>query len=390
MNILLITNRYPKDASDPAAPFVPDFVRALEALGLCVIVSTPLYGPPPEEEECGVHRFRLGSTGGGTPIGSWNMLAPRTWWRIHRFVREGKKGVDDLMQRFAIDHILALWALPSGWFARCAARKWGVPYSVWCLGSDINNWARQPLFGWLTKEVLRDAEEVFADGFALAKAAGQLSGRRCRFLASFRRLVDDPRSCPENRGDRQYFLYAGRIHRDKGVFDLLAAFDQAGSELDGFELVFVGEGPELPKLTSMAAAPEFSGRVRILVGVPTATLAGYYRSARATVIPSYADSLPLVFSEAVQCGSPVVVYDTGDLGHFVRRFKLGRVVAPGDVGSLSRALVDAAHGSAVNPAGRKAALKLLDPARAARIFCRATLQVGKRRIFSLSEVGFAP
>jgi len=341
MNILLITNRYPKSPDDPAAPFVPDFVHALRSAGTRVIVQTPLYGRSPAEDGPDVYRFRFGQKNSEEPIGSWNIFQPRTWWRIYRFVESGEKTIDELMQRYPIDHVLALWALPSGWFAHYAAHKWGVPYSVWCLGSDIHSWARRPLFGRLTKEILSDAKHVYADGFALAKAASRLSGKPCGFLPSCRRLGDEVLSAGIDDLDRPYFLFTGRMHRDKGIFDLLVAFHRAMPDLPDTDLVFVGDGPELNKLNLMARGREFRGRVKIVGKVPATALAAYYRDARATVIPSRADSLPLVFSEAVQCNSPLIVYNTGDLGHFVRRFKLGEVVQPGDIRSLSCALVNA-------------------------------------------------
>jgi glycosyltransferase involved in cell wall biosynthesis len=227
MNILLITNRYPKNSDDPASPFVPDFVHALRGAGARVIVQTPLYGIMPAKGDPDVYRFRFGQDDSEEPIGSWNILKPRTWWSIFRFVESGENAVDELVQRYAIDHILALWALPSGWFAHYAARKWNIPYSVWCLGSDIHNWARRPLFGRLTREILTDARLIFADGFALAKSASRLSGRFCRYLPSCRRLGDLGPSAEAIKSGHPYFLYAGRIHRDKGIFDLLVAFYHA-------------------------------------------------------------------------------------------------------------------------------------------------------------------
>jgi len=374
MNILLITNRYPKSPDDPASPFVPDFVHALRSAGARVIVQTPLYGKSPVEDDPDVYRFRFGQKNSEEPIGSWNIFKPRNWWRMYRFVESGEKTIDELIQRHRIDHILALWALPSGWFAHYAARKWNVPYSVWSLGSDIHSWARRPLFGRLTKEILSDAKHIYADGFALAKAASRLSGKACRFLPSCRRLGDKVLSAKIKDLDHPYFLYTGRLHRDKGIFDLLVAFHRAMSDLPDTDLVYVGDGPELNKLKLMARDREFRGRVKIVGKVPASALAAYYRDARATVIPSRADSLPLVFSEAVQCGSPLIVYDTGDLGHFVRRFNLGKVVQTGDIRSLSRALVDISAVSRHESAGGAVVLDMLHPVRAARKFLHAVIQ----------------
>ncbi len=368
MNILLVTNRYPRDSDDPAAPFVPDFAEALTALGVRVIISTPQYGTPSGGEADHVHRFTFESTTDETPIGSWNLLAPRTWSRVHRFVSAGERAADDLVVRYSIDHILALWALPSGWFARCAARRHQVPYSVWCLGSDINCWARRPVFGQITRHILRKAEWVFADGFALARAARRLANRPCRFLPSCRRLSRSLTAEHGLNGDRPYFLYAGRLHRDKGIYDLVAAYRQAKLAAAGYDLVFIGEGPELERLRLVAGDTIVGANIKILGRIPTPLLAEYYRGARAAIIPSRSDSLPLVFAEAVQNGCPVVAYDTGDLGLFIRRFNVGQVIAPGDVAALARSMAQYAAGDTTSMPGSEAMLEVLSPARAARKF----------------------
>lgn len=380
MNIILITNRYPQGPDDPAAPFVPDFVRALRKQGARVLVVTPLYGKVAEHDDPDVFRFAFGQTDSDAPIGSWSVSNPSTWVRIRDFLIAGQMAVDQALSHRAVDHILALWALPSGWFARRAARKWGVPYSVWCLGSDINVWAHRPVFRGITRKILGDAQHVFADGFRLANAARRLCGKAVRFLPSFRLLNID---LPDGSADPAHpcFLYAGRIHRQKGVFDLLEAFTLAGSALGGADLVFLGDGPDLPKLEAAARHRGIVDRVRLLGKADSKSLARYYRAARATVIPSYADSLPLVFSEAVQCGSPLIVYDTGDLGHFVGRFGLGQVVQCGDVTALSEALVRAASGKHNIAPGRAVVLELLHPQRAARRFLKA-IGASKREQFA--------
>jgi glycosyltransferase involved in cell wall biosynthesis len=56
------------------------------------------------------------------------------------------------------------------------------------------------------------------------------------------------------------------------------------------------------------------------------------------VIPSYGDSLPLVYGEALQAGIPLIVTEVGDMGSLTRRYELGSVVNPGDVGGLAAAM----------------------------------------------------
>ena len=371
MNILLVTNRFPRDEHDSASPFVPDFVQALSVLGVKVIVLTPQYGPPGAAEPGNVHRFDFGSTNDESPIGSWDVFSPQTWPMIYRLIAAGEQAADDLVVRHSIDHILALWALPSGWFARFAARRHKVPYSVWCLGSDINRWAHRPLFRGMTRRILREADFIFADGFALAKAARHLSGRPCRFLPSYRILPDAVPPPEKDLLSRPFFFYGGRIHQDKGVYDLLLAYERGDLAARGFDMVLAGDGPELEPVRLAIREKRLAKHIRLPGRVSNAELEKYYREACATVIPTRSDSLPLVFSEAVQCGCPVVAYDTGDLGRFIRRFKVGRVVPPGDADGLAQAMVDLAAANEMDSTRAHVMLDLLNPARAARKFLAA-------------------
>ncbi len=380
MKILLVTNRYPRDISDPAAPFVPDFVQALRTPGIDVIVSTPLYGNPPELEDDNVHRFRYSEEVIEAPIGSWNIFHPGTWRRIHQFVHAGEKAVSALAEQYHVDHILALWALPSGWFAQHTARQLDIPFSVWCLGSDINVWARRPFFRGITRNILQNAVAVFADGFALARDVARLSGSSCRFLPSCHLLTQQLELGAVDTGlpKKPYFLYAGRIHRSKGIYDLLRAFQMTCCDLSDHHLVYAGDGPELARLRDTAADIEYPARVHILGKVSEPKLVTLYRQAKATVIPSYSDSLPLVLAESLQCHCPLVVYDTGDLGHFVRRFKIGRTVPVGDLRALADAMCGMATYKRFDQRRGQTALDLLHPTRAARRFL-ATIDSRVRR-----------
>jgi glycosyltransferase involved in cell wall biosynthesis len=378
MNILLITNRYPRDEDDPASPFVPDFVEALRQEGVRVIVSTPQYGPPSPNGDTEVHRFRFGCTADETPIGSWDLRSPQTWWKIHRFVAAGERAAQELASRLPIDHILALWALPSGWFARQVARRREIPYSVWCLGSDIHCWARRPIFGRITKRILQRAALIFADGLALSRAARRFSGQPCRFLPSCRWLPRMDLSGPEPQAQRPYFLYTGRLHRAKGIYDLLSAYRHTELARAGFDLVFVGDGSEEARMREVIGACGLGEHVRLVGQVSRRELVDYYRGARAVVIPSYADSLPLVFSEALQAKAPLIAYNTGDLGLFIRRFALGRVVPTGDIVSLGEALRDFSVTKKQQPERAQAGLALLAPRRAARKFLQAIQAINCR------------
>ena len=58
------------------------------------------------------------------------------------------------------------------------------------------------------------------------------------------------------------------------------------------------------------------------------------------VIPSRADSIPLVLGDAIQARLPVVVTDVGDAAGLVRRHQIGVVVEGVDPEGIARGIIE--------------------------------------------------
>lgn len=365
--VLVITNRYPCDADDPASPFVPHFVQALSGCGVELDVLTPRYTHRPRciEPEF-IHRFE---TGASSPVGSWNLASPASWVRLRKFVTAGHQLGRQLCEMHRYDHILALWALPSGEFAYRLSREFKIPYSTWCLGSDIYSWARRPMIKGQIAKVLQASSHIFADGDDLCARVENWLGVDCRFLASFRplegALPDSVASA--NRAPR--YLYLGRVHPAKGTNELLEAFVNVAEMLPGATLNIVGDGPELSRMRQQANLLGVGHAVSFTGAVGRGEITSAYRGCDFVVIPTKSDSLPLVFSEAVQARRPVIGTDVGDLGAFIRRFHVGIVCDSAEPALLTAAMLQMADQPVFSPEGRERLLKLLDPKGAAMTFC---------------------
>jgi 1,2-diacylglycerol 3-alpha-glucosyltransferase len=103
----------------------------------------------------------------------------------------------------------------------------------------------------------------------------------------------------------RYFLYVGRLVREKGVFDLLDAYsaldDRSRSQIG---LVFVGDGPAREELIKQAAR---FGSVRFTGFLQKEEAPAVYALAEALVLPTHSDTWGLVVNEAMACGVPVIV-----------------------------------------------------------------------------------
>jgi glycosyltransferase involved in cell wall biosynthesis len=336
--ICLITNRYPAYADDVASPFVRDFHQGLKERGMEVSVFTPRYQSEREDWTEDIVRFNW--QGGKKVVGSLNFLNPLEMIQLLSFMRNGRRRLIEHLRNADPTACLALWALPSGWFAYQAKRKLGIPYSVWCLGSDIYVWAKKPILRGLTRKILQQADHLFADGLDLKKKVEELSGKPCLFLPSMRRF---PLVAEDNEKLDSFkfnFLYVGRWEKNKGLEDLIRAFDLVQKKLPAVNLYILGWGSFEIKMRRLVKSLRLERQVELVGKVSTSSVANYIEQASCVVIPSKGDSIPLVFSEALQMRTPMIVTDVGDMGFLVRRFKLGKVVTPGDLEGLTQAMIE--------------------------------------------------
>jgi glycosyltransferase involved in cell wall biosynthesis len=98
---------------------------------------------------------------------------------------------------------------------------------------------------------------------------------------------------------------------------------------------------------------------------PAGHLAAYIKACDCLVIPSRQESIPVVFSEAIQMGIPMLVTDTGDMGTLAREHGLMDPVPPEDADALASAMRafadDSAEFKRLFSAARTELLRMFDP-----------------------------
>ena len=146
----------------------------------------------------------------------------------------------------------------------------------------------------------------------------------------------------------RFFLFVGRLVREKGVFDLLEAYGKLAPELRTLvSLVLVGDGAARAEVDRRARqiAP---GQVRCAGFVQRDHLADYYALAEGFVFPTHSDTWGLVVNEAMACGLPVIASDAaGCLADLIEDHWNGRVIRRGDVIQLASAMEELGRDSAL-------------------------------------------
>jgi glycosyltransferase involved in cell wall biosynthesis len=102
-------------------------------------------------------------------------------------------------------------------------------------------------------------------------------------------------------------VWIGRVHRQKGVDDLLAALKFLALRLENFRAIFIGNlknqlQPEVEKL-GLSAHVEFSGFVS------EAEKIRLFKASRVFLMPSKHEGSPRVIGESIVATTPVVAYE---------------------------------------------------------------------------------
>jgi len=136
------------------------------------------------------------------------------------------------------------------------------------------------------------------------------------------------------------FVFVGRIVRDKGINELVAAFDRLHRQHPGVRLVLVGRREDdLDPVT-----PETARRIDQGDGIEAVgsqhDVRPYYAAADALVFPSYREGFPNVVIEAGAMGLPSIVTDINGSREIIIDGQNGVIVPSRDEEALYQAMKD--------------------------------------------------
>lgn len=312
--LLLVTTSYPRwtNGREAAGSFVADVAQALTEYVNVRVVA------PGDRDEIEQKSPRLAIYRYAAPqrrLVNLRMWNPVDAWRILATLRAGSAAVNMATRDGNVFHSLALWALPPGRWAQSAWRKHGIPYSVWMLGSDVWLLGRIPFVRGILRRVMRDAKHRFADGLQLAEDSRRICGKDVAFLPSTRHL-DTRDFGPPAQVPPYSLVFIGRWHHHKGIdllLDGLAMLDDEDWERIS-EMRIFGGGPLAATVMEKAKVLLEAGRPLDIGGfIPKAEAERAIVRADYLVIPSRIESIPVVFSDAMKLGRPVISTPVGDL-----------------------------------------------------------------------------
>ena len=326
MRVLMLSWEYPPRIVGGIARHVEDLSKALVRRGMDVdVVTCASDGAEGVEDDEGVAVFRV-------PLGSPSPPDFVTWVMqmnlslLERAIPQAALGADlvhahDWVVAYAAKTLKHAFRIPlvATIHATEYGRNWGLHNDLqryissveWWLGFEAwrviccSDYMRGEL-SWVF-QFPADKVHVIPNGvdpgrFEAPEGAHDLAAFRSRWAAA----------------DEKMIFFIGRLVHEKGVHVLIEAFAKVLAYYDKAKLVVAGKGPADPYLRHLAQSFGIYNRIYFAGFVDDATRNRLYKCADIAVVPSLYEPFGITALEAMACGVPVVVSDTGGLGEVVR------------------------------------------------------------------------
>ena len=342
-NLVLLTTSFPRSepGSEAAGSFVVDLSVSLGKFWHVTVVAPGTDDTVERWESLNVYRYKTPDK----PLAEMRVVHPFDVVNIFRVLRAGQRATNHAIKDTNPEAIIALWALPCGLWAQIAAKKVRIPFIVWCLGSDIWSLGKIPIVKTVLKRVLSSADWVYADGYELAKEVTNMGGNNCEFLPSSRSLKLDKPLPPRSKTPFR-LVYVGRWHPNKGTDILLEALSILSSDDWGLieRIDIYGGGvlrdvmeAQVDKLRSIQRPIFLHDYID-----KSEAIAAIQRSDW-VMIPSRIESIPVIFSDAMQCHRPIICTPVGDLPELCAREEVGVCVNDVSPSALADGIRQALH-----------------------------------------------
>lgn len=145
-------------------------------------------------------------------------------------------------------------------------------------------------------------------------------------------------TAPINPSYPQRLVCVGRLCEQKGQLLLIEAARRLVADGTGFELVLAGDGDLRSEIEALIVRYDLGAHIRITGWINSDKVKEEILAARALVLPSFAEGLPVVLMEAMALRRPVITTFVAGIPELVCPGQNGWLVPAGDLDALVSAM----------------------------------------------------
>lgn len=152
-----------------------------------------------------------------------------------------------------------------------------------------------------------------------------------------RNFLNNSAELAESADTENYFLYFGRLSEEKGIFELIEAFDS--SEFKNYKLKIVGDGPSVNDLRFKIKDLGLEDKIDLLGYKSGDELKDLIQRAKAVVMPSlWAENMPYALLEACDMGKICIVSRVGGMPELIEDSQNGYLFEAGNKDELAKSM----------------------------------------------------
>ncbi len=352
--LLVLSSTFPRWPNDKEPPFVYELSRRLTQYFNVIVLAPHCEGAKRMEsfDKISVYRFRycfdalenLCYQGG---INARLKENPFRYLLLPGFFFFQTLAILRLIRTVRPDAIHAHWIIPQGLSAAIALHliKHKPALMITSHGGDLYA-LKGKLFNGLKRWVLNRSDQITLVNSAMQQALSNMGvQKKARIIPMG---VDVKQTFVDRHLPRKPFslLFTGRLVEKKGLSYLLDALPEVLHHYPETTLTIIGTGPLESKLKQQAETLDILNCVRFLGAIENSKLSEYYQTHAVAVYPFVIsdngdrEGLPVVVSEAMGCGCPVITTNLPGMEDLITHHENGVMIESKSVPNLTQAICD--------------------------------------------------
>jgi L-malate glycosyltransferase len=331
MKILMLNYEYPPlggGAANATAHVLREFAKEGGVSIDLVTSSTDRQRGEEFSDSIRIHFLDIGK--GDNPHFQTNRELLSYSWRAYRYAKR-------LVARQSYDVVHAFFGIPCGY----VARRLKLPYVVSLRGSDVPFYNERfkhldrLLFKRMSIGIWKEARHVVANSKGLRDLAQQSAPSQK--IEVIHNGVDTETFRPRKTvGNGLRVLCVSRLIGRKGIEYLIRAV--AAIRDEEVVLTLVGKGSQEEELKELTRVLDIENRVRFTGAVEHAATVSLYQESDVFVLPSLNEGMSNTVLEAMACGLPIVMTNTGGAAELVRDGENGFLIEKRSAADIEKKL----------------------------------------------------
>lgn len=250
-----------------------------------------------------------------------------------------RKLISEIWKKFPFDLIHAHMALPDGYAAMLLSQNYGKPFVVTFQATDLDITTKRSNYCFISlKKVFSKSNKIISPSPRLQKDLldnfGLDSDAIPYGIDNNEIFTSGKNSSFSEKSKSTILLSVSRLIKTKGIDLNLYAFKKLLSKYDDLIYLIIGKGPMQLHLENLAKELKIEKKVKFIGFLPHKKIMQYMFSCDIFVLPSWQETLGLVYIEAMAHGKPVIGVKGQGIDGIVEHKRNGMLVEPKDIDSL--------------------------------------------------------